>query len=110
MVQKHTEKKLEIIIKRILPVNRNILFLQKFFSLVQFKLIYFTSIEKQVLTTYTNLCQFRFLGTTPVLVLNTWANENPKVDTRSQEPNLGPYDCEADALPHDHGHHFWLKK
>ena len=30
------------------------------------------------------------------------ANENPEVDTRSQESNSGTYDCEADALPHDH--------
>ena len=27
-----------------------------------------------------------------------WANENPKVDTRSRELNLGPYDCETDDL------------
>ena len=40
----------------------------------KFKHIYFTSIEKQVLTTYTNLSRFCFLGTTPVLALNVWAN------------------------------------
>ena len=34
---------------------------------------------------------------------NMWANENHKVDTRSQELNSGPYNCEADGLPHDHG-------
>ena len=32
-------------------------------------------IEKQVLSTYTNLSRFCFLGTTPVLALNVWANE-----------------------------------
>ena len=41
----------------------------------KFKHIYFTSIEKQVLTTYTNLSRFCFLGTTPVLAPNVWANE-----------------------------------
>ena len=40
-----------------------------------FKHIYFTSIEKQVLTTYTNLSRFCFLGTTPVLTSKVWANE-----------------------------------
>ena len=27
------------------------------------------------------------------------------VDTRSWEWNSVPYECEADTLPHDHGHH-----
>ena len=67
--------------------------------------IYFTSIDEQVLTTYTNLSRFCCLGTTPVFAPNVWANENPKVDTSSRESNSGHYDCEADALPHDHGHH-----
>ena len=31
--------------------------------------------------------------------------KNPKVETRSRDTNLGPHDCKADALPHDHGHH-----
>ena len=33
-----------------------------------------------------------------------------KVDIRCCESNLGPYDCEAVALPPDHGHHImkWL--
>ena len=31
--------------------------------------------------------------------------ENPKVETRSRDSNSGPHDCEADVLPHDHGHH-----
>ena len=45
-----------------------------------FKHIYFTSIEKQVLTTYTNLSGFCFLGTAPVLAPNVWANEKiPKL-------------------------------
>ena len=43
-----------------------------------FKHIYFTSIEKQVPTTYTNL---------------------------SRDSNSGLHDCKADALPHDHGQH-----
>ena len=46
-----------------------------FVSFLTFKHIYFTSIEKQVLTTYTNLSRFCFLGTTPVLAPNVWANE-----------------------------------
>ena len=33
--------------------------------------------------------------------------KNPKVETRSRDSNSGPYDCKADALPHDHGHHTW---
>ena len=37
--------------------------------------IYFTSIEKQVLRTCTNLFRFCFLQTTPVLAPNVWANE-----------------------------------
>ena len=65
----------------------------------------FSSFEKQVHTTSTYIYRFCFLGTIPGLAPNVWANENPKVDTRSQESNSGPYDCEADALPHDHGHH-----
>ena len=70
-----------------------------YFSLVFKKDNYFTSIEKQVLTTYTNLSRFCSLGTTPVLAPNMWANENPKLDTRSWESNSGPHDCENDALP-----------
>ena len=31
--------------------------------------------------------------------------KNPKVETRSWDSNLGPHDCKADPLPHDHGHH-----
>ena len=31
--------------------------------------------------------------------------KNPKFETRSRDSNSGPHDCEADALPHDHGHH-----
>ena len=58
-------------------------------------------IEKQVLTTYINLSQFSFLATTPVLAQNVRANENFKVDTHSQVSNSGPYDYEANALPHD---------
>ena len=36
--------------------------------------------------------------------------KNPKVETRSRDSNLGPHDCKADALPHDHGHHMFLSK
>ena len=72
---------------------------------VAFKLIYFISIEKQVLTTFTNLSLFCFLGTTTLLAHNMWANENPKVDTHSWESNWVPYGCKAGALPHDYGHH-----
>ena len=50
------------------------------------KHIYFTSSEKLVLTTYTNLSRFCFLGTT-ILAPNVCANEYPKVDTRSWESN-----------------------
>ena len=53
-------------------------------SLVKFKHIYFTSTEKQVLTTFTNLSRFCFLGTTPVLAPNVWANEKSHVETRSR--------------------------
>ena len=74
-------------------------------SLVKFKHIYFTSTEKQVLTTFTSLSRFCFLGTTPVLAPNVWANEKSHVETRSRDSNSGPHDCKAHALPHDHGHH-----
>ena len=57
------------------------------------------SIEKQVLTIYTNLSRFCFLRATTVLAPHVWANENPKVDTCSRESNSGPYDH---ALHHDH--------
>ena len=30
---------------------------------------------------------------------------NRTVDICSRESNSRPYDCEADTLPHDHGHH-----
>ena len=73
--------------------------------ILKFKHIYLKSIEKQVLTTDTNLSQFCFLGTTPVLAPNVWANEKSQVVTRSWDSNSQRYGCEADALPHDHGHH-----
>ena len=47
-------------------------------------------VEKQVLTTSTNLSQICFLGTTPVLTLDMRVNDDPKVDARSQESNSGP--------------------
>ena len=31
--------------------------------------------------------------------------EDHQVDTLSRESNSGPFDCEADTLPHDHGHY-----
>ena len=49
-------------------------------------------------------------GDTLVLTPNVWANENPKVDTRFRESNSGPSDCEANAQPHDHGHHTILSR
>ena len=45
---------------------------------VELKRIYFTLIEKQVLTTCTDLSRFCFLGTTPVPATNVWASESPK--------------------------------
>ena len=55
---------------------------------------------------YANISQFYFLRTTAVLAPNMWADENPKVNIRSQESNSVPYDCEAHAPPaHDHGQH-----
>ena len=71
----------------------------------KFKHIYFTSIEKQVLTTLLisldsaswELHQYSRRMYGPM--------KNPKVETRSRDSNLGPHDCKADALPHDHGHH-----
>ena len=57
-------------------------------DLFKFKHNYFTSIEKQVLTTYTNLSQFCFLGTTPVLAPNVWANEKiPKLTPAPENQN-----------------------
>ena len=44
-------------------------------KLKKFKHIYFTSIEKQILTTYTNLSRFCFLEITPVIAPNVSANE-----------------------------------
>ena len=69
------------------------------------KRIYFTSIEKQVLTTYTNFFRFYSVRTTPVFMPNMWANENTIVDTRSKGSNSGPYAWEADALRHNYGNH-----
>ena len=59
----------------------------------KFKHIYFTSIEKQVITAYTNLSQFCFLGTTPVLAPNVWANEKiskltPVPGNRTRDINI----------------------
>ena len=39
----------------------------------EFKNIYFISLEKQILATYTNLSQIYFQETEPVLVWNVWA-------------------------------------
>ena len=46
----------------------------EFYCDFKFKYIYFTLIQKQVLTTYANLSRFCFLGTTSVLAPNVWAN------------------------------------
>ena len=62
-------------------------------------------LRNKFLATYTNLSWFCFLGTTPVLAPNVWANENSEVDTRSQELYSEPDDWKAEALPYDHGHH-----
>ena len=74
--------------------------MEVFSCLVYYYLFYID--WEQLLKNYTNLSQFCFLGTTPVLAANVWANENPKVDPRSWKSNWEPHDCEADALPpHD---------
>ena len=31
--------------------------------------------------------------------------EKSQIDSRSRDSNSRPQDCEADALPHDQGHH-----
>ena len=53
----------------------------------------------------TNLTRVCFPGPKPVLALNVWANGNPKDDTSSRKPSSRLYGCEADALPHNHGHY-----
>ena len=78
------------------------------YSIPSYKHIYFTSTEKQVFTIYTNVSRFCVLGSTPGLAQNVWAYENPKDNTSSWGSNSGPYDCEAYALPHDHGHHLFV--
>ena len=40
------------------------------------------------------------METSSGLALNVWPHENPKNDTRSKESNSGPYDSDAEALPH----------
>ena len=67
------------------------------------KPIYFKLIQKQVLTTKTNLSPFCFLGTMPALAANVWANGNTEIDTHSPESNSRPYDCEAEDLLIDAG-------
>ena len=69
-----------------------------------------TSNEKQVPKSYTKLSRLYFLGTTTVQVPDVLVIENAKVDTQSWESNSGPYDCQADALPHNHGHHKFRSK
>ena len=73
----------------------------------RFYCIYFTSIEKQVLTTYTNLSQFCYLGTTPVLTPNMWASEKipklkPASGNRTRDLKIAWW-----TLPHDQGHQFF---
>ena len=84
--RKILKKKIKIISLSVCMHNR--------FLVVLFKYIYFTSIEKQVLTTHTNLSRCCFLGTTPVLAPNVWANENPKAgatrDLMIERPTLFP--------------------
>ena len=33
---------------------------------------------------------------------------SPKVETHSREMNMGHYDCENDALPHDNGQRIYM--
>ena len=65
--------------------------------------------KKPALTSYTNLCRLCFLGTKPVITLHRicWPMDSPKFDTCTyfQESNSGTYDCEADTLHNEHGHH-----
>ena len=77
--------------------------------LLKIQNIHFTWNEKQVPTTFASLTRFCFLGTTPVLAPNAWTNENAEVDTHSRESNSGPYDCEAAAVFHNHGHDTTVK-
>ena len=55
------------------------------------------------LTTYTKFSRFCFLGTTPVLAPNVWANE--KTPKLTPAPGNRTRNYEADTLPHDHEHH-----
>ena len=69
---------------------------------------YVTLIEKHFLVTCTNLSQFFFLATIPVLVPNVWANGQSQSWHPLLALNLGPCDCESDALPHHlYGEGFW---
>ena len=58
--------------------------------LILLKPIYFTSIEKQVLTTYTNLFRYCFVGTTLVLAPNMLADKIRKLtpDPGNRTPDL----------------------
>ena len=51
----------------------------KFCRLVMGEMYLYYTDRETLLKTYTNLFQLCLLGTTPVLVLNVWANENSKV-------------------------------
>ena len=60
-------------------------------------LYYFTSIEKQVLTTYNSLSSLL-----PGSYTSTRAKYVGQCKFHSQETNSGPYYCKAGALPRDH--------
>ena len=66
------------------------------YPLFKFKHIYFTLIEKQVLTAYTNLSRFCFLGTTPVLTPNVWANE--KIPKLTPAPGNRTWDLKISSV------------
>ena len=51
------------------------------------------------------MSRFCFMGTTPVIAPMSGPMKNPKVETNSRDSNSRPYDCEANDLPYDHGHH-----
>ena len=56
------------------------------------KHVYCTLIERQVLTTCSLISQFCFLGTTTVLLLNVWFNEQTTSSHLVWKSNLGLYD------------------
>ena len=79
MVREHCGKRRNCSLRAISPFPT--VFSKDLYCIHNWTDFYFTSIEKQVLTTYTNLFRFCFLGTTPVLAPNVWAIEKiPKLN------------------------------